>query len=125
MDAGACTTKCVELLSAADAAPAPAPAGPGSAGWAARCRRAGVLEDCTEEKLLFAEHGAAQPTNRSRSTAVTRRAPCAPSPHAATGTKLPEGHVATVTVDDLPDEEEDDGDGLGDFVNDIGGGDDY
>ena len=41
------------------------------------------------------------------------------------GTKLPEGHVATVTVDDLPDEEEDDGDGLGDFVNDIGGGDDY
>jgi hypothetical protein len=42
-----------------------AAAGPGSSGWAARCRRAGVPEDCTEEKLLFAEHGAVQPTNRS------------------------------------------------------------
>ena len=27
--------------------------------------------------------------------------------------------------DDLPSEEEDDGDGMGDFATDIGGGDDY
>ena len=36
----------------------PRQAGPGSAGWAARCRKAGVPEDCDEAKLAFAEHGA-------------------------------------------------------------------
>ena len=131
MDAGACTTKCVELLSAADAAPAPALAGPGSAGWAARCRKAGVPEDCDEAKLAFAEHGAAQPScpchsyhhpiSHKRHSAAHFLTPCSSSP----GTMV-RGTPTGKLNDDLPSEEEDDGEGMGDFAADIGGGkDDY
>lgn len=72
----------------------------GSAERKERCRKAGVPEDASDEKLLFAEHG----------------------------TKLPEGHVVTVTQDDLPDEDEDEEEtagSMGDFAASIGGGDDY
>ena len=74
--------------------------GAGTEEWKVRCRKAGVKEDATIEKLLFAEHG----------------------------TKLPEGHEVTVTKDDLPEEDEDGeqtaGD-MGDFAASIGGKDDY
>eukprot|EP01050_Picozoa_sp_SAG11_P008370 SAG11_NODE_735_length_7452_cov_26.426629_9_plen_221_part_00 len=71
-----------------------------SAARAARCRAAGVPEDASDEKLAAAEYG----------------------------TKLPEGHVVTVTQDDLPEEDEDDAataGSMGDFASAIGGGDDY
>jgi diadenosine tetraphosphate (Ap4A) HIT family hydrolase len=79
---------------------APAVAGPegtpGTDEWKTRCRRAGVPEDCDPAKLAFAEHG----------------------------TKI-RGESTGKLNDDLPSEEEDDGDGMGDFAADIGGGDDY
>ena len=47
-----------------------------------------------------------------------------PHPGASAGTKI-RGESTGKLNDDLPSEEEDDGDGMGDFVADIGGGDDY
>ena len=72
---------------------------------------------------MFAEHGAAQPSSRSHrhwhSFHSTGRSL---TPRSA-GTKI-RGESTGKLNDDLPDEEEADGD-MGDFVNDIGGGDDY
>ena len=67
---------------------------------AARARKAGVPTDASDEKLLAAEHG----------------------------TKLPDGHVVTITKDDLPSEDEDEAEtagDMGDFAASIGGADDY
>ena len=67
---------------------------------AARARKAGVPTDASDKKLLAAEHG----------------------------TKLPDGHVVTITKDDLPSEDEDEAEtagDMGDFAASIGGADDY
>ena len=65
-----------------------------------RARKAGVPVDADDAKLLAAEHG----------------------------TRLPDGHVVTITKDDLPSEDEDEAEtagDMGDFAASIGGADDY